>query len=169
MDIENCVKEYGKSLYSFCLYITCNKENADDLYQQTFLVAVEKKELEKNRNPKAYLIAIAMNLWKNRLRKAARRKRLAEMLSLEDEKLNQIPDGWTSVEREVEKKQEAERLRKCVLELPEKYKMVILLCYMEEMSMEEIARALRIPEGTVKSRLNKAKELLKERLRDGEY
>ena len=94
---------------------------------------------------------------------------MPEILSLEDEKLNQIPDGRTSVEKAVEKKQEVKRLRKCVLGLPEKYKLVILMCYMEEMSMEEIARALQIPKGTVKSRLNKAKKILKEEMRDGEY
>ena len=38
---------FGKDIYSFCLYVTLNKENAEELYQQTFLVAVEKGELDE--------------------------------------------------------------------------------------------------------------------------
>ena len=80
----------------------------------------------------------------------------------------QIADGGRSVEDEVQKRQEERLVRKCVLELPEKYRIVILLYYMEDMSIEEVALALKIPVGTVKSRMNKAKKMLKERLENGE-
>ena len=66
------------------------------------------------------------------------------------------------------RRQEEERVRACVLMLPEKHRIVILMYYMEEMSIEEIAHALAIPTGTVKSRLNKARSTLKEKLRYGE-
>ena len=163
MDAENFVKEYGKGLYSFCLFITRDKENADELYQQTFLVAFEKNEMDENDNPKSYLITIALNLWKNRMRRMARRKKIADVSFMEDGDMSRIADGHASVEDEVERRQEAERLRRCVLELPEKYRLVILMYYMEELSLEEIADALRIPLGTVKSRLAKARKMLKER------
>lgn len=57
-------------------------------------------------------------------------------------------------------------MQKAVHELPEKYKTVILLFYMEELSLEEIAKLLDIPKGTVASRLHKAKNILKSRLED---
>ena len=168
VDAEMLINEYGKALYSFCLYSTRDKESADDLYQETFMVALGKDEIEREDNPKSYLITIAMNLWRNRLRKTAWRKRIAEVSTLSEEDLLQIADGGRSVEDEVQKRQEERLVRKCVLELPEKYRIVILLYYMEDMSIEEVALALKIPVGTVKSRMNKAKKMLKERLENGE-
>ena len=161
-DAENLIKEYGKSLYSFCLYCTRSKEAADELYQETFLVALEKDEVAMEQNPKSYLITIAANLWRNRMRKMAWRKRIAEVTYPGEEELGQIADGGGSVEDEVIRRQEEERVRACVLTLPEKHRIVILMYYMEEMSIEDIALALGIPEGTVKSRMNKARKILKE-------
>lgn len=166
MEAEKYVEEYGKDLYAFCLYTTCNKDHAQELFQETFLVALGKREMEQDANPKSYLITIALNLWKNRLRKAARRKRLADVSFVEEWELDQVADERDSIEAMVEKRQEAEKLRKCVLELPEKLRVVILMCYMEEMSIREIAGILHIPEGTVNSRLNKARKVLKEKMDD---
>ena len=163
---ECYVNEYGKSLYSFCRYCTRNKEEADELYQQTFLVALEKDELEADANPVSYLITIAVNLWKNRLRKSAWRKRIADVRTTGEEELSQIADVRPTVEEEVEKGEERKRVRECVKSLPEKQRIVIVLFYMEDMSIREIASALGIPEGTVKSRMDQAKKTLKERLRD---
>ena len=163
---ELYVNEYGKSLYSFCRYCTRSKEEADELYQQTFLVAFEKDELEADANPVSYLITIAVNLWKNRLRKSAWRKRIADVRATGEEELSQIADVRPSVEEEVEKGEERKRVRECVKNLPEKQRIVIVLFYMEDMSIREIATALGIPEGTVKSRMDQAKKTLKERLRD---
>ena len=167
MDAEYYVKEYGKGLYSFCLYSTRSKEAADDLYQQTFLVALEKDEIEREANPRSYLITIAMNLWRNQMRKTAWRKKIADISYLGEEELAQIADRGRSVEEEVQKRQEEMIVRKNVLKLPDKLRVVILLYYMEDMSVEEIALALKIPAGTVKSRMNKAKNVLKERLQYG--
>ena len=167
LDAEFYVKEYGKNLYSFCLYCTRSREAADDLYQETFLVALEKDEITREENPKSYLITVAMNLWRNRLRKTAWRKKIVDVSFLGEEELSQIADERTSVEDEVERKQEGERVRKSVLSLPDKHRAVILTYYMEDMSMDEIAAALKIPVGTVKSRMNKAKTMLKERLQNG--
>ena len=58
-------------------------------------------------------------------------------------------------------------LNKLVKKLPDKYRDVILMFYMEEMNEAEISKALSIPKGTVKSRLNKARALLKEMIING--
>ncbi|MBR3470396.1 MAG: sigma-70 family RNA polymerase sigma factor [Lachnospiraceae bacterium] len=84
---ERYVNEYGKNLYSFCRYCTRDLDAANELYQQTFLVAFEKDELEENANPVSYLITIAVNLWKNRLRKAAWRKKIADVRAGEKKSL----------------------------------------------------------------------------------
>lgn len=160
--IEKYMREYGKDVYSFCLYVTRNKEHADDLYQQTFLVALEKGDIDDTGNPKSYLISIAVNLWNNQKRKYLWRKKKANIIYFQDEDLTQLADGAATVEETVVKKDEIEMVRSLVNKLPDKMRIVILMYYMENMSIEEIATALHIPSGTVKSRMHQAKSRLKE-------
>ena len=108
-----------------------------------------------------------MNIWKNRIRKILWRKKIVDVSFVEEEELLQIAVGGTSVEEEVVKRQEEANVRREVLNLPEKLRVVILMFYMENMSIEEIASALKIPTGTVKSRMSSAKSVLKERLNHG--
>ena len=67
--IETIIEEYGKDIYSFCVYLTGNKHEADDLYQQIFLIAIEKNDIRIDNNPKSYLLSIAVNVWNNKKRK----------------------------------------------------------------------------------------------------
>jgi len=162
------IEEYGKAVYSFCMYLTKNKDDADDLYQQTFLVAIEKNEINEDSNPKSYLITIAANIWKNRLRKELWRKKKVDIVYFDDENHTEPADEHGSAEDSAVKNSEIAALRKCVLKLPDKLRPVVLMYYMEDMKISDIAKALKIPEGTVKSRLNKAKKHLKEWMADYE-
>ena len=162
--MERYIQEYGKSVYSYCMYITKNKYDADDLYQQTFLIAFQKNEIDAENNPKSYLITIAANVWKNVIRKKTWRKEKADIIPTIDEELNNTPDDGKSPEDEVIQNEEELLIRKLVLSLPDKFREVILMYYMEDMSINEIAAALKIPAGTVKSRMNKAKKMLKEKM-----
>ena len=162
--IENIISEYGKQIYSFCVYITGDRDAADDLYQQTFLVAIEKGGIEANRNPKSYLITIAMNLWNNQKRKFLWRRKKADVVYFEDGAEENIEDSSPSVEEDYERREEIQRIRQTVQTLPDKLREVVLMHFMEELSVEEIAVILKIPAGTVKSRIHKAKKVLKERL-----
>lgn len=170
-NLENFIRDYGKDVYSFCLYATKNKEHADDLYQQTFLVAIEKDEMDENQNPKSYLISIAANLWNNQKRKYMWRKKKANVIYFQDENLEQLADEGLTVEDEAIREDEIETVKRLVDELPDKMRIVILMFYMENMSVNEIATALKIPEGTVKSRIHQAKSRLKERMisYEGQY
>jgi RNA polymerase sigma-70 factor (ECF subfamily) len=162
--IEQIISEYGRQIYSFCVYITGDRDAADDLYQQTFLVAIEKDEIDADRNPKSYLLSVALNLWNNQKRKYVWRRRKAAVVYYDDSDLEQLQDGTPSVEESVEHREEIERIRQTVQTLPDKLRIVILMHFMEELSVEEIAGILGIPAGTVKSRIHKAKRVLKERL-----
>ena len=162
--IENIISEYGKQIYSFCVYITGDRDAADDLYQQTFLVAIEKGEIEADRNPKSYLITIAMNLWNNQKRKFLWRRKKADVVYFEDGAEENVEDSSPSVEEDYERREEIQRIRQTVQTLPDKLREVVLMHFMEELSVEEIAVILKIPAGTVKSRIHKAKKVLKERL-----
>ena len=69
-ELESCIEAYGKDIYTFCLHLAGNKELADDLYQDTFLTALEGMErIDKEANTKSYLLSISIRIWKNTKRK----------------------------------------------------------------------------------------------------
>ncbi len=165
---EKYIEEYGKEIYSFCVYLTRNKSDAEDLYQQTFLTAMEKEEIDEVKNPKSYFISIAVNLWNNQKRKFLWRKKKADIVYLQNECLEQLADDSRSVEEQVLRQEEIETIRSCIMGLPDKMRIVILLYYKENMTVDEIAAMLKIPSGTVKSRMHQAKNKIKERLMNDE-
>ncbi len=165
-ELENCIWEHGKEIYSFCLSLTLNSQEADDLYQDTFLKAMELlHQINYGHNPKSYLLSVALKLWKNKKRKYAWRNRIANILSLTDElDLDAIEPPAFSPESEFLKKEESTQVQQAVNRLPEKFKLPILLFYMEDLPLAQIAEVLKIPIGTVKSRLHQGKKLLEKEL-----
>ena len=169
-ELEQCIEAYGTEVYSFCLHLTGVREWADELYQDTFLTAMEhitKLHNDADANPKSYLLSVAIRLWKNKRRKAAWRKRIAPEQSMD------APDGavligeaelTNSIETEVLRAEERRLVQRAVDTLPEKYRVVVLLYYMEELPLAQIASLLHIPSGTVKSRLHQARKLLRQQL-----
>lgn len=166
-ELEACIEEYGKAIYSFCRQLTCNGQEADDLYQDTFLKAMELSgKIDYSNNPKSYLLSIALRIWKNKKRKYAWRRRIAETRSIaegQDAEADMLLTA-PSPEEHVVGKEEQAIVRQAVEKLPERLKIVVLLFYMEELSVKQIAAMLRIPTGTVLSRLHQARKELKEGL-----
>ena len=71
-EIERLIDKYGRDIYSFCLYLTKSKQDADDLYQDSFLYVIEKKKtFEQERESKTYILSVAVRLWKDKKRKYA--------------------------------------------------------------------------------------------------
>ena len=83
---------------------------------------------------------------------------------METDNPEQLADGSESVEDQLIREEEIRLVRRLVDNLPDKLRIVILMFYMEDMSLAEIAEALHIPVGTVKSRIHQAKSRLKERM-----
>ena len=167
IELEQFITEYGGDIYSFCYCLTGSRQEADDLYQETFLRAIEKKQiLDAEGNPKSYLLSTAIRLWKNQRRKTAWRKRIADM----EETGNEIAGtdlqtgAESSPEHQAVRKEMQAAVRNAVDRLPDKMKVTVLLYYMEERSVEQIADILRIPRGTVKSRLHQARKILEKEL-----
>ena len=167
-DVELLVEQYGDNLYRYCRSITYTLEDAEDLYQQTFLKAFElHNRISLNRNPKSWLMSVATNIWRNHKSSYARHERIAPTISSEEEGV-QIEDirSENDMLEQMIKKEEINRLKKCVDRLPDKQRQVILLFYAGELSLEDIANALKIPKGTVKSRLNKARVQLRKEMEE---
>lgn len=175
--IQLLLDTVGNDLYSFCCRLTRNRMDADDLYQDTFLKALEqqrrldpvsdREQIEAIRRNRNFLMGIATNLWKNQWRK---KKKEAKNLSMESDEFLEISlsDG-EDIQMDLERKEIQARLTMHIRALPEKLKTVIYLYYAAEMQTEEIADTLHIPRGTVKSRLYLAREKLKNSLEGDGY
>ncbi len=164
-ELEQYIREYGKDLYSFCRSVTWNLEEAQDLYQDTFLKLYEIGDrLVTLNNPKSYLMGIAVNLYRNEKRKLSARRRIVGVWQSVEEMDTDIPEDARLLEEEVIAREECRIVRSAVQSLADKYRLPVLLFYMEELSLSEIASVLRLPEGTVKSRLYRAKRILQQML-----
>lgn len=155
--IDQYIRQYGKRLYGLCLSLCSNTFEADDLYQDTWIRVVKNiSQYDPNRQFEPWLTKICINTYRNTLRRLARSPLLNFHTNEEkDALLQSIPapedPDYSSLYEAVEK-------------LPEKLRLAVILYYFEEMDIAATAQVLDIPEGTVKSRLSKARKLLKEAL-----
>ena len=157
---EDLVDEYGGSVYKFCRSLTYSKEDADDLFQETFLRVFEKpSKINVCENPQSFLFSTAIFIWKSWKRKFARRNRIAPAATL-----NETTEGGDDLEAGIIMREEARIVRDLVEALPENLRIPIIMCYTMEMSLANIAATLCIPVGTVKSRLFKARKLIEKGL-----
>lgn len=160
--MEELITSLGDSLWTFCLRLTCNKFEAEDLYQDTMVKALELKDkIDFDRNPRAYIYSLAVSINKNRFRKILRRREIAPIFHYD---LNFIEDTREDIESKIIQDEERINIDRAINKLSEKQRAVILMFYMEELSIKDIAYYLNIPEGTVKSRLNAGRKILKEEL-----
>lgn len=165
-ELETCIHEYGTALYSFCKYLAGNVQEAEDLYQDTFLKAMELDEkINATQNPKSYLLGVAIRIWKNRKRKYAWRKRIVDERVFPENR-DDVTHEQTELSPEAQLlcKEEIQSVRKAVKNLPERFQVIVLLYYMEDLSVAQIASIVKIPKGTVKSRLYQARKLLEKEL-----
>lgn len=169
-DIENIISEYGSVIYKFCIKLTKNKEDGEDLYQQTFLKAVElKHRLDKNNNSRSFLVSVAVKTWKNFVRKNNRRNSIAPSMNIDDYDSMDIKDSNINTEQNIIKREIENEVNLVISKLEDKFKLPLIMYYTVEMSLDEIAKALKIPKGTVKSRLHKARKIIKKELEDMGY
>ena len=167
-DFELLVTTYGKDILRFCRFTTCNNEEGDELYQETMLYLLKNiKKIRFEEAAKSYAISSALYLWKSKKRKALRRHKIIPFESLET--INEtegdcIADNTSSVEDTVLYDEEVKKLQICINALPDKYRLPLIMYYSANIQVKEIAKALKLPEATIKTRLKRAKEQLKKHM-----
>lgn len=168
-EIERCIDDFGTDIYRFCLRLCADKADAEDLYQQTFLKALETEwTMDWESNPKALFFSLAHNLWKSGRRKQARRSVIAPCGNF-DEKTEMVLHSEESIEEGYLEKELLMVVRQIIQDLPEKFQVPLILFYLSDCSIEQIAAIIKKPPGTVKSRLFKGRNLIKKRLEDAGY
>lgn len=147
-ELSNIYHRNVDAVYRLCYSIMKNAADAEDVVQDTFLRLISSgKAFENERHERSWLIVTASNLCKDRLKHWWRKN-----TGLEDQQLVS-PDG--SEDRE---------LLQAVLALPDAYKTVVYMYYYEGYSTREISNYLSCTEGTVRSRLTRARRKLKANL-----
>lgn len=161
--MSDLVELHGKAIYSFCYNLTNDKNDTDDLYQETFLKTMEVcHKIDRNNNPKGFIISIAIGIWKNTCRKYAWRQKIAPIQEFNEEVNNEyISINESTIEDIIISNELHSMILKVANTLDNKFKIPLFMYYTAEMSIKEIAVALKIPQGTVKSRLYKARKTLK--------
>ncbi len=168
-EIEKCIDDFGTDIYRFCLKLCADKADAEDLYQQTFLKALETEwTLDWEKNPKALFFSLAHNLWKSDRRKQARRNTIAPCGKFDDE-AEAVLHSEENIEEGYLQKELIAEVRQIIQTLPEKFQVPLILFYLSDCPIEQIAAIIKKPPGTVKSRLFKGRILIKKRLEDAGY
>src|SRR5215467_10720113 len=158
------------AVYRFARQMSGSSSVAEDVTQEVFLILLRRAELydPQRGSLSTYLMRIARNEILRRLD----RDRAYVALAEEDSSPDKEPDENLIVRSDplgnLMRDEEIESVRQAVLALPLHYREVVVLCELEEMSYTEAAALLGCAVGTVRSRLHRARALLKQRLRGGE-
>ncbi|WP_256865524.1 RNA polymerase sigma factor [Paenibacillus sp. 32352] len=157
--LKELMQSYGEDVWNFAYFLTRQSHAADDISQDVFLSAYDKLYSFRGEcSVKSWLLTITRNKSLHYLKSAFIRK-----VTLRDT-LTFRKDASPSAEQVVLDRLESNRLWSYVMELPRKYREAIILDYHYGLTMREIALLLDISEGTVKSRVFRAKQKISERL-----
>lgn len=167
------VKAYQDKIWSMAYYMTKNHHDAEDVAQEVFLKLWRSLDsYREDCEVSVWIMRIAKNACYDYLRK--RKRTQAEPLTVEyegEQVERSLPDTdlQSNPAAAMEDKERREAVARALLRLPPEHREVLTLRYMSGMSYEQIAQVLGEREGTVKSRLWRAKRHLKKILEDGNF
>ena len=160
--LQDLISRHERGLFGFLARFTGDSHLAEDLFQETFLRVVEKREaFDPARGFRPWLYAIAANLARDACRRREVRSRDAGSAGGSASAAPARPDD------ELERREEAALVRRSVEELPEDAKAMVLLHFYQGFRYREIAETFGVPVGTVKSRIHWAVERLAAAWREG--
>ena len=163
---EELVDRYKNKLLNHIFYYMKDRESAEDIVQDTFIrVYINKDKYKEIAKVSTWVYTIANNLAKTALSRSSKMNAFS-ITGKEGENDYEIRDKNSSTDEPVLKNELNDLIMSRIDELDEKFKEIVLLRDIDEMSYEEIAALLQIPTGTVKSRLNRARLNLRDALSD---
>ena len=157
---DQYIKTHGSRLFGLTLKLCKNREDAEDLYQETWIKAYRFIDrYDSEREFAAWITGICVNTYRDMLRRQKWRFLYAAFQTNEEKDfaMSNIP---------AEEHSDYTDIRNAVNSLPEKYRLVVILHYYNDLDVKKTAEVLKIPEGTVKYNLHKAREILKRSLGD---
>ncbi|SDK41849.1 RNA polymerase sigma-70 factor, ECF subfamily [Catalinimonas alkaloidigena] len=157
------------ALYNFAYRLTLDEDDANDLVQETYLKAYRFFDsYEPGTNAKAWLFRILKNSFINDFRKKSKQPAKVDYQEVETYYNSDDVDESITTDLRIETVQDmlGDEIATALNSLAVDFRTVIILCDLEGFTYEEMAKILNIPIGTVRSRLHRARNLLKDKLRD---
>lgn len=164
---EEIFMPYLRALYNFAFRLTHDKDEAKDLVQDTYLKAYRFFDtFQKGTNAKAWVFRILKNTFINDYRKKSKEPNKIDYQDVEMYYNTEAADKKPVHDLRIETVQGmlGDEMTKALQSLEVEFRTIILLCDIEEFSYEEIAKILEIPIGTVRSRLHRARNMLKDKI-----
>ena len=164
------VERYQARVFSLALRMVRQREDAEDLTQETFVRMFRAAERYDPTRPfAAWLFTIASRLCIDHIRR--RRLSTVSLSQTEpgtgEERTIDVEDPGLRPDEATSRIEEERRTRELIDSLPPHYRIVVMLRHQEDLSYEEIAEALDMPLGTVKARIHRARGLLRGRIEGG--
>ncbi len=165
------VEKYYKKIYNLAYRFVGDTEEANDLAQEIFTAAYQNlKKFRGDAKFSTWLFQIATNRGKNRFKYLKRRgyfinRSQADSDDDKDSTPRAIPDTSTNPETMLAGKQIQRLVQEAINELDPDHKEIVILRDIEGFSYDEIAQILNLPEGTTKSRLHRARMVVKDKLK----
>lgn len=162
------VELYKDNVFQICFRMLWDRHEAEDAAQETFLKAfLNIHTYDQTKKFATWLYRIATNLCIDKIRKRKPDYHLdAEIAGTDGLNMYaQLASDGRLPEEEVESMEIQASIHEAILQLPDKYRAVIVLKYIEELPLQEIADILELPLGTVKTRVHRGREALRKHLR----
>ena len=165
---EQLMHAYEKNVYHLALRSLGNPQDAEDVTQDAFLKAYRSlADFRGDSKFSVWLYRIVSNLCLDTLR--ARKRKPAQSLTVETDEGEtdelEIPDEHFSPEKLLDRKLTRESVQRGLAALPDEARQILLLRELQGLSYEEIGRVLELEPGTVKSRISRGREKLREKIR----
>ena len=158
--LDEYIHQYGRRLFGLCMTLCAHRAEAEDLYQETWLRVLNNMDRYDPEKPfEPWLTRICVNLYRSSLRRLLRSP-IWDRFDTDADK-----DRALELVR-AEEPEDFSELHSAIAGLSDKLRIVVILYYFRDMDVSQVAEILNIPAGTVKSRLNKARNKLKEVLAD---
>ena len=157
--MDKFIQTHGKRLFGLCMHLCRNRDEAEELYQETWLKALRNfGQYDPAQDFGPWVSRICVNTYRDMLRKK-KRSPFADWFSTFAEK-------DAAMEKVAAGVRDYSDLAEAVSRLPEPLRVTVILFYYHDLSLQDTAKTLALPEGTVKSRLYTARKRLKEMLCD---
>jgi len=163
LDIQSLAKSYDKRLFHFVLRRVRNEEDARDIVQTTYVEAIKcaNSFLGKSK-PETWLMGIALNLTRNQMHKAYHRYEFSYMSEDGEENwIDNISNQSNNPQQDIENKQLISNVIKTFKNMPKDMRDTAIMVLVENLSYEYTATEMNIPIGTVRSRVARARQILK--------
>ena len=164
---EQLVKRHERRVFGLLMRMLGSREEAEDAAQDTFLnLHRHGHRFRREARFSTFIYRVAVNAALNRRRTLGRRRAHMDALALQQSVGEALPQGPVGPEHATAGDELRQRVQREILALPKNLRAPVILYDLEGMAYSEIAEVLEVAEGTVKSRIHRARRALKERLED---